>query len=150
MKCGLINQSISEADLVGFNMGECIEAKGHRTPTGYVKKQYDGKSMQAHRVAWIKANGAIEKGLCVCHTCDNPACINLNHLFLGTQADNMADMVKKGRQVHGERQHNAKLTDDIVRHMRKENMRPTDAARIYGVSKVAASKVMRGITWKHV
>ncbi len=66
----------------------------------------------AHRVAWKLKNGNIPTGMRVLHRCDNPACVNADHLFLGTQSDNMADMTKKGR--HGRQ----KLTDDQVLQMR--------------------------------
>jgi len=75
----------------------CIEAPGYRMPNGYAKKTYEGKQQLAHRVAWQQAYGPIPAGLEVLHFCDNPACINLDHLCLGTHAANMADMARKGR-----------------------------------------------------
>ncbi len=109
-----------------------------------------GKHWMAHRVAYIAAYGPIPDDLYVCHTCDVPACVNPDHLWLGTNDDNMADMVSKGRQSRGSEHYSAKLTEDIVRYIRNQNMRPTDVARQYGVSKVAASKALRKKTWRHI
>lgn len=73
------------------------------------------KLLATHRVSWEHHNGPIPEGMKLCHRCDNPPCINPDHLFLGTQADNMRDMIAKGRNRRGETHHNAKVTDDQVR-----------------------------------
>ena len=86
-----------EARLIPGENG-CLEWTGYRMPTGYGTIKVDGKKQLAHRVAWMLANGEIPEGLQVLHTCDNPACCAVDHLFLGTHDDNMADKVSKGRQ----------------------------------------------------
>lgn len=78
----------------------CIEHKGHRDSFGYGKVQkkfQDEYYFLAHRYAWAVANKKHPGDLCVLHRCDNPSCINVAHLFLGTRTDNNADMVAKGR-----------------------------------------------------
>lgn len=79
----------------------CIEWQGGRHPSGHgmIAAKRDGKwvSLYTHRVAWEVANGPIPDGMCVCHRCDNPPCVNPLHLFLGTRSDNIVDMWNKGR-----------------------------------------------------
>jgi hypothetical protein len=110
---------------------------------------------RAPRVAWQLTNGPIPGGLYVCHHCDNPICVNPAHLFIGTQAENMADAVSKGRQARGERAHHAKLTEAQVIHLRRAYPPGTripykPLAEQYGVTRMAIHYAIRGTNWKHL
>lgn len=107
----------------------------------------------AHRVSWELAHGPIPVGLFVCHRCDTPACVNPAHLFLGTAADNSADMRRKGRSLLGERHPRSTVTADDVRAVRScagEGWRPAEIARYFDISLVVVRQVVAGKTWRHV
>ena len=106
----------------------------------------------AHRVVWRLIRGAIPEGMCVCHHCDNPACVRPSHLFLGTQADNMRDAAEKGRMADnsGENNPNAKLSEKDVLAIRKayaNGYLQVNLARRYGVTPTNIGSIVRGQTW---
>jgi hypothetical protein len=111
-----------------------------------------GRWVGAHRVAWMLFRGDIPGGLCVCHKCDVPTCVNPAHLFLGTAADNAADRDKKGRNVNlrGESHGNAKLTEEAVRLIRASIETQWTLARRYGVWQSVISAIRLRRTWRHV
>lgn len=123
-----------------------------RNADGYGKAGVGTRAeMRAHRAAWQVAYGAIPDGMCVLHHCDNPACCNPRHLFLGTNVDNIADKVAKGRQrgpQPGERNHSAKLTDQQALEIRERyaagGVRQRQIAAEYGVGQSQISRVVRG------
>lgn len=116
----------------------------------------DGQNWRAHRMAWVKAYGPIPDGMFVCHRCDNPPCVNPDHLFLGTPGDNSRDRDRKGRHValRGESNGSSKLNDDAVRAIRARyaagGVSQRALADEFGVDRVAVGFVVNGKTWRHV
>ena len=108
------------------------------TGNGYKRFTLNGKQTTAHRASYIIANGDIPDGMFVCHKCDNPACINPEHLFLGTHQDNMDDMKKKGRAARichlGTKSPRAKFTKEQVLEIRSSDKTTRAIASFYGVS----------------
>ena len=111
----------------------------------------------AHRISYRLYVGEIPAGLCVCHRCDNPGCVNPDHLFLGTQADNMRDCENKGRGVHcvmsGEKHGRSKLTAAQVVEIRAKyanGATQSDLAKEFGVSQQTISVIVRGHNWTKI
>jgi len=105
----------------------------------------------ASRVAWKLVHDFIPEGLDVCHHCDNPACVNPEHLFIGTASDNLKDSVRKGKLNHqGEKNSNAKLTSTLVRKIRETNLPQHTLAKMFGVSKSTIYYIQKNITWAYI
>lgn len=118
---------------------------------GYPVIKRNRKQYFYTRYVWEKINGPIPKGLVLRHTCDNPACVNRDHLLLGTHADNVADRVARGRSAKGERNGRAKLTEDAVRFIRNNTtLNNTALSKIYHVDRNVIRYVKTGQSWKHV
>ena len=126
----------------------CWEWRKGKDKGGY-GKFYAGQShYRAHRVAFTISKGPVD-ALNVLHTCDNPSCVNPDHLFAGTTVDNVADKVAKGRQAKGEGC-NRKLTDIQVRAIRSDDRPLRLIAQDHGISKSMAGMVKQRRYWKHV
>jgi len=134
---------------------ECWEWQAGRTG-GYGVIMWQGKHRKAHRVSWMLAHGELPPSdVLVCHRCDNPPCVNPSHLFLGTDADNVADKIAKGRQPRADGENNscAILTEPQVESIlvrAKEGEAYSWIAADYGVSAAAVSMICRGLNWPHV
>lgn len=124
------------------------------TKMRYGRFQLNAKQQYAHRVSWSLSNGEIPKGQCVLHKCDTPACINPEHLFLGSRRDNMIDKVMKGRQHYGVGTGGAVLTDQKVSTILYEyacgDTSALELAARYGVNESTMRSVINGKTWLHV
>lgn len=142
----------------------CWEWTGYVARNGYgVHRFSDSFKQYAHRYAYRLHSGQpIPKDLCVCHTCDNRKCVNPAHLFLGTQKENLEDMIKKNRHCYGEARsrlvrgaHNGRalLTEEGVKEilrLKAEGLSCTEIAQIFNMARSSIKYVVAGTTWKHV
>lgn len=144
---------------VDRSSGDCWIWTAQRNRKGYGAFSVDGRSRQAHRVAYTLFVGPIPEGMFVCHRCDVPACVNPRHLFLGTAADNSADMVRKNRRrgalvpVAGEKHPAARLTERDVRDIRRraaEGEPRSGLALRYGITRENVRRIVLRQTWRHV
>ncbi len=115
----------------------------------------DDQTWLAHRFSWVLEHGDVpEETPCVLHRCDTPRCVRPDHLWLGTNAENMADRDRKGRQQQGERHHFAKLTEQQVSEIRRRwqegDATQVQMAREYGVSTTAINSIVHARKWKSV
>lgn len=130
----------------------CIECSGSSV-CGYGRRKRNGRFWLAHRISFSSLVGEIPQGMLVLHRCDNPACINPAHLFLGTNLDNNKDRDNKGRTHKGESHRRAKLTVEKIlsirsRHLSGESME--SIAEDFNVCGTTIGKIIRKERWKHV
>jgi hypothetical protein len=139
----------------------CWEWIGPKVGAGYGRVSFGGRHRIAHRLIYNLCIGTVaNKAIEVCHNCpggDNPACCNPAHLWLGTHTDNMADASAKGRiktpGLKGEKHPSAKLTDDLVRELRRRRAAGEGVCSLaaeFGLSPAAVSEAASGKKWGHV
>jgi len=169
-----LEQLLSYAEVRGPD--ECWEWQRNRSPSGYGRVAVNKKDKQAHRAVYECVFGPIPEGKFVCHSCDNPPCVNPAHLWVGTPLENTRDMVEKGRgnwkrtpehqkklnaasrkwaaqnigHQNGERGPNAKLKDEDVRAIRGSTDSQHKLAKKYGVGQWTIWAIKNRVTWKHL
>ncbi len=138
-------------------MTPCVEYGGRLTAMGYgrldVMRHGRRKQVYAHRLMYEFVHGRVPPGMHVCHACDNPPCCNPGHLFLGSNADNVADKMAKGRQPRGERHWQSKLTEltvSVAREMLSVGSSTAEVGAVLGVSRQTICDVKMGRTWRTV
>jgi HNH endonuclease len=134
--------------------GGCWLWRGPLSPEGYGWASFESKRFPAHRLGWLLFRGGIAAGLVVCHKCDVRACVNPDHLFLGTHADNMRDMKEKGRKPMGEKHYRAKLTAEQVGRIKamlsEDRLYMSEIALEFGVSSSTIHSIKSGKNWRGV
>ncbi len=137
----------------------CWVWTANKTRHGHGQMKANGKTMPAHRLSWELHRGPVSDDMEVCHDCpagDNPACVNPDHLFVGTHDDNMKDMAEKGRGrgPNGETNSHAVLTEAHIREIRIRyaagRIRYRDLAVEFGVDTTTIGNIARRETWRHV
>lgn len=140
------------------NLDDCWEWKASSKPNGYGQFGIRGRNRYAHRISWERFTGKpIPEGMCVLHRCDNKLCVNPDHLFLGTIADNNADMTEKGRRARGaplaskgEAHGMSKLTREQVLEIRsREGETQQSLADEFGISDVQIGRILSRKSWSH-
>lgn len=125
---------------------------------GYGQFRHNGRTTRANRIAWQIANGPIPAGMVVCHTCDNPTCVNPAHLFIGTHADNVADKMAKGRyrngvtrgEAHGKHILSENDVLEIRRMYRNGGYSYADLGQRFHVSRMQIGRVVTMKAWGHL
>lgn len=141
------------ANIDKSNADGCWLWTGYIRPGGYGEAYFGQKPnrvrLLAHRAVYEAFVGD-PAGKVVCHRCDNPGCVRVDHLFLGTIADNTRDRDQKGRQARGERNGPAKLTESQVRAIRADARGVRKLSKAYGVAQTTIGSIKKRKTWKHV
>lgn len=128
--------------------GGCWLWAGTPTLSGYGKITLNKRPFMAHRLSWELHHGAAPASdMDVCHRCDVRMCVNPDHLFIGTRADNLGDMVRKGRSLTGDRNHNAVLTNEQAVAIYLDPRRHAEIAAAYGVGYWVVSQVKTRRRW---
>lgn len=129
----------------------CWEWQASIGSHGYGQLTHLQQKYTAHRLSWEIHRGPIPDGLCVLHRCDNRSCVNPDHLFLGTKADNLQDMTDKGRRAVGSKHGSCKLTEEQVKEIRAGDALPAQViADAYGISRSLVYLIRNKKRWSHV
>jgi hypothetical protein len=153
-----------EASFVPEPMSGCWIWIGNDKSAEYGRIKVDGKPWIASRYSYATNVGPIPEGMCVCHKCDTPACVNPDHLFLGTHQENNSDKVKKNRQAHGSalaalqrndlrwgsKNGNSKLSQQQIEQIRSDVRPQRIIAKDHGVSQTTVHHIKIGRTWRKV
>ncbi len=148
-----IDQDSFWAKVDKLSLDECWNWLAYQDEDGYGYFNVNLASRKAHRVSYVLARGSLKTSLLVCHSCDNPSCVNPSHLWAGTNQQNIDDMIRKSRSLKGTRNPNVKLTENEVRHILKlsrEGIFGTKIAGIIGCGRRTVSNILTGKQWTSI
>ena len=146
---------VKKTDSCWIWTGKCVSKKGYgRVALGGA----GAKLVLVHRLSYIIHKGEIPQGNVVMHTCDNPSCVNPDHLKAGTQSENIIDAISKGRKtipklplIYGENHHSSRLTEsDVIFIRNNKNLSYKEIAKKLNVYPSSVRRAALGITWKHL
>ncbi|EIB9142686.1 HNH endonuclease [Salmonella enterica] len=153
----LKNRFLAKVDINSVYVPENMETECHiwmagKSCRGYGRISVNGKVVKAHRLSYEFRKGIIPEGKVVIHLCDNPSCVNPDHLAVGTVSDNNADMRHKGRAKYqtGEQNGNSKLTNDKIFDIRRDIRSNRIIAKEYNISHTHVGLIKNKKIWKHL
>ena len=129
---------------------ECWEWMAAKNNKGYPIASYESKPHLATRLIYRSVNGPLGDDECILHFCDEPSCCNPRHLQKGSQIDNIADCVSKGRNARGEKHNFARLTERDVLAIRADPRNHNRTAKAYGISRETVRNIRQRRTWQHL
>lgn len=133
-----------------INGDGCHVCTSHAINGGYPYAKINGKNIRLHRLIYTQTHGEIPASMIIRHKCDNTFCINPEHLEAGSHADNMRDMVSRGRSLSGLKNPRAILTEEMVKEILASNENQCALGRKYGVTNDTIHAIKKRKTWKHV
>jgi hypothetical protein len=125
----------------------CWQWRAHTDKDGYGVLPGDRKNTRAHRLSYELHKGQISDGFVICHHCDNPGCVNPDHLFVGTSKDNAQDALQKGRAYVGEKNGRSKLTKENIIEILSSELNGVQLAQKFGVTRSTINRVRRREAW---
>lgn len=148
-----LKDNFERSYIINKNTG-CWEWQKNRDKKGYgtIGSHIGDKRITkfAHRVSYELYKGEIPINMIVCHACDNPGCVNPDHLWIGTHQDNINDKIKKNRGLFGSKHQNSKLTEEQIIKIRKEKLSINDIAKKYRIHYNTAYDIINFKSWSHV
>lgn len=128
--------------------GDCFRWNGVKDKDGYGLSSIKGKKIPAHRAHWILTNGELTSDQYVLHKCKHRDCINLDHLYVGTQKQNIGDQIAADTFVRGSKNGKARLVEDQVLSIRSSTLSCSDLAKQYNYSYYGMWDILKGRSWK--